>query len=98
MAINNKQIQGIISICRKAGYLIVGADNLKGYTQKLYLILYEKNSGKNLVKIAKNLKNQTNSNIYELENLADYTNINGCKLVAIKNKGLAEKIEKLLKE
>ena len=94
---NNKKVQGLISICKKAGYLIVGGDNLKGYTQKLYLVLYEKNSGKNLIKIANSLKSP-NTDIYELENLFDYTNIEGCKIVGIKNKGLADQIQKLLKE
>lgn len=95
---NKEKIKGLISVSRKAGYLIIGADNLKGYTQKIYLILMEKSSGKNLIKTAKNLKQNTNANLYEVDCLYDYTNIEGCKLVAIKNKGLAEQIEKLLKE
>lgn len=98
MQIIQQRIKGLISICKKAGYLIIGGDNLKGYNHKLYLILYEKNSGKNLIKIVNNLKEQTDAVSYELENLFDYTNIQGCKIVAVKNKGLANQIEKLLKE
>ena len=98
MSVKIEKIKGLVSICKKAGYLIVGGDNLKGYTQKIYLLLCEKDCGKNLFKIANNLKQQTNANLYVLENLAQYTNIEGCRLVAIKNKGLAEQIEKLLKE
>ena len=94
---NKKRIQGLISISKKAGYLIVGTDNLKGYSQKLYLVLYEKESGRNLVKTAQSLKGP-NTAVYELENLFDYTNITGCKIVAIKNKGLSDQIQKLLKE
>lgn len=95
---NEKKIAGIVSVCRKAGYLVLGGDNLKGYSQKIYLILIDKQSGKNLKKIAAKLQNDTGASLYELENLFDFTNIQGCKLVAIKNKGLSDKIEKLLKE
>ena len=98
MQIIKQKIKGLISICKKAGYLIIGTDNLKGYKQKLYLLMYEKQSGKNLIKIVNNIKQQTNVTIFELENLNEYTNIEGCKIVGIKNKGLADQIEKLLKE
>lgn len=95
---DNQKILGLISICRKAGYLLLGGDNLKGYKQKVYLILIDKQSGKNLKKIAENLKNNTNASLYEIQDLPQLTNILGCKLVAIKNKGLSEKIEHMLKE
>lgn len=95
---NEQKIAGLISICRKAGYLVLGGDNLKGYTHKVYLVLLDSQAGKNTKKIATKLQVDTNANLYELDNLASITNISNCKLVAIKNKGLSDKIEQLLKE
>ena len=95
---NEQKISGLISICRKAGYLVLGGDNLKGYTHKIYLVLLDSQAGKNTKKIATKLQMDTNANLYEIDNLATITNILRCKLVAIKNKGLSEKIEQLLKE
>lgn len=93
-----EKIKGYISIANKAGYLIIGADNLKGYHKKLYLVLADSASGKNLLKIANNLKQNLNAELFILDNLETYTGINNCKIVGIKNKGISEEIIKLIKE
>lgn len=90
------KIKGYVNIANKANYLIIGADNLKQHNKKLYLILADTNSGKNLIKIV-NAKSDTVPVIF-LENLYLYTGIENCKIVGIKNLGLSEQILKIVKE
>ena len=33
------RLKGIVGIANKAGYIVFGADNLKQYTKKLYLVV-----------------------------------------------------------
>ena len=40
------KIRGYLNISQKAGYIIWGGDNLKDYTKKLYLVLYNPNCQK----------------------------------------------------
>ena len=89
------KIKGYINISHKAGYLIIGGEKLKGYTKKLYLILYDKNSLKNTLKIIENFKNK-NIPIKEVENLEELTSIKNCKIIGFKNKNLSELILSLL--
>lgn len=81
----------------RAGYVIWGTDNLKGYTHKLYLILYREDFGKTIEKTL----NSFNDDIpkYKLE-INDFNAVVGtdkCKILAIKNKGLSEQIISLLR-
>ncbi len=93
----NEKIKGYISIAKKAGYLILGADNLKGYNKKLYLVLADKEGGKNLLKIADSLKEQTKDQVYFVDNLETLSQIYNCKILGIKNLGISEQIIKLLR-
>lgn len=90
------QISGYINICRKAGYLIVGSDNLKGYNKKLYLVIFDKSAQKNTMKVVLGLE-QKNITTFEVENLENLTKIKNCKIIGIKNKDLSELILNLLK-
>lgn len=90
-----KKIKGYISIANKAGYLIIGADNLKSYNKKLYLLLADSNSGKNLLKIL-DRKNEIPQ--FVVDNLFEFTGIENCKIVGIRNLGLSNQIIKLIKE
>lgn len=93
----NERVKGYVSIANKAGYLIVGADNLKGYHKKLFLVLADETGGKNLLKVAQYLKQNLNIELFVLKNLESYTGIEGCKIVGIKNKGISDEIIKLLR-
>jgi len=92
---SKNKIKGYINIANKAGYLIIGADNLKNYNKKLYLMLADKTAGKNLFKIA-NLKHDIPLVI--LDDFFDYVGIENCKIIGIKNLGLSQEILKIVKE
>ena len=92
------KINGYLSIARKGGNVILGSDNLKGYTKKLYLILIDKNAGKNAMKIAENLAKEKEIEITQIENLPEILGQINCKVCGIKNKNLSEIIFNLIKE
>ena len=87
------KIKGMLGIAQKAGALIRGGDNLDGYEKKLYLALMDTTAGKSTRKIADRLKEKCK--IIEVEDLTDLVG-RECKLVALKNKGISEAIEKLI--
>ncbi len=89
------KLKGYINISHKAGYLIIGSDNLKSYNKKLYLVLYDKSAQKNTLKIVEKLK-EKQIDIIVLENLEELTSIKNCKILGLKNKNLSELIKKLL--
>ena len=80
---------GYINISRKAGYLIIGSEKLKGYSKKIYLAIYDDSAQKNTLKVVDELKNK-NIPILAVDNLEEITNIKNCKIVGIKNKELSE--------
>lgn len=93
------KLKGLIGIANKAGYVIFGADNLKNYTKKLYLLVKAKETGNSITKIVNNLKNERSVDFVEIENqkLCEITNSQNCKLIGIKNKGLSEEILKVIR-
>ena len=92
---NIAALKGYLNIARKAGYLIVGGEKLCDYDKKLYLVLYDKNSQKNTMKIVHKLE-EKNLNCIEVENLSDIICIQNCKIAGIKNKNLSDIIYILL--
>ena len=91
-----KKIKNYIDIASRAKYVIYGADNLKGYTHKLYLVLYRQDFGKTIQKVLNELNNLP-SFMLNTEDFNFITNLQNCKLLAIKNKGLAEQITNYLR-
>ena len=93
------KIKGLLNISNKAGYLIIGADNLKGYTKKLYLIIQSDAGGKNLSKIVNETKNNTCCETIILcdSDFKDIVSISNCKVVGLKNKGISEEVLKYLR-
>ena len=96
---NYLKIKGLINIANKAGYLIIGTDSLKVYKKKLYLILMSNDAGSSTIRNANFVKQDTNCEIITLTNdvFNKVVNIKNCKIIAIKNKGLAEEIKKYLR-
>jgi len=94
--LEQEKLNGYINICRKAGYLIIGSEKLKGYNKKLYLALYDISAQKNTLKVVDEIKNK-NIQVIAVENLEKLTNIKNCKIVGIKNKDLSEIIINCLK-
>ena len=92
------KVSGLISIAKKAGYVIVGQDKLSGYDKKLYLILMDKSAGKSLVREMSFLSQKKNLHLQIVEDLENLVTIKNCKVIGIKNKALSEKIiESMLK-
>lgn len=92
-----KTLNGIINICRKAGYLIIGGENIKNNPHKMYLILIDKSSGNSLKREINYLLVSRNIPFLEVKGLANMIGIENCKAVAIKNKALSDEILKMIK-
>lgn len=93
------KIKGLVNISNKAGYLIIGADNLKKYNKKLYLILYSNDSGKSIQKVVNNQKLLTNCDTFEIEaqDFSKIVSIENCKIIGLKNLGLSKEIIKVIR-
>ena len=85
--LNREKIKNYLGLSRKARYLIIGADNLKNYDKKLYLILKDSSSSKTIEKVSQKFKDVET---FEVDNLGNLVSIENCKIVGIKNLGLSE--------
>lgn len=95
---NLDRIKGYVGIANRANYIIFGADNLKGYSHKLYLVIYREDYGKTIYKTIENFKRRELPCIVLNNDDFNYiTGISTCKLFAIKNKGISEQIIKILR-
>ena len=88
--------KGYLNIAHKGGYLIIGIDKLDGYDKKLYLTLLDSAVGKTGEKIAQRLS-ERGVNVLRVDNLEELSSIKNCKILAVKNKNLADIIIELLK-
>ena len=93
---NRDKAKGYLGIARKAGYLIIGADNLKKYTQKMYILLVDMMSSNNLNKIVNKFQ-EKGVQVILVEKLSELIEIDNCKIVGVKNNGLALEIIKHLR-
>lgn len=91
------KIKGLISIARKAGYVIIGRENLMEYTKKLYLLLVDSTAGNSLKREMNFISNSKNVPLLEVENLGELTSIDNCKAIGLKNKAMSDSIEKCIK-
>ena len=93
------KIKNLVGIANKAGYVIFGADNLNGYNKKLYLLIKAKEVGNGIVKLWQRMLENPNIQHIELENdiVQQITNSENCRIFAIKNKGLADEIIKVIR-
>ena len=91
--LDRNKLKEYLGICNKAGYLIIGADNLKKYNKKLYLLVVDAMVSKNLQKVIDKFQVIGVQNCL-VENLSDLVEIENCKIVGIKNHGLAQEILK----
>ncbi|MBP3431850.1 MAG: hypothetical protein J6K39_03245 [Clostridia bacterium] len=91
------KLNGLISIARKAGFCVIGQDNLKGFDKKLHLIVLDKSAGDSLVREMTFLSNKKNCSLLTVDGLEEVTAIKNCKVIGIKNKDLSEMIEKEIK-
>lgn len=92
----NNNIGGLISIARKAGYVIIGQNNLLGYDKKLFLILLDNTAGNSLSREMNFLSKNRDIPLIVLDKLAELAAIENCKVIGIKNKAISENIIKCL--
>ena len=91
------KLEGLIGIARKAGFVIVGGDNLSTYTKKLYLVIIDKTAGTSLKRQMGYVAKDRQIPLYETENLGSIVGIESCKAIGLKNKALSDQIERCLK-
>ncbi len=91
------KLKSYLNICKKANYLVIGGEKLENYKHKLYLVLYDKSSQKNTLKIVEKIKTR-NITTLQIENLGKILDIDTCKIVGIKNKNLSEIINNIINE
>ena len=90
-------IAGLIGIARKAGYVVVGGENLSTYTKKLYLLLLDLSAGNSLKREVNFAASKRRIPVLVVEGLGKIVGIDSCKAIGIKNKAFSEQIEKMLK-
>ena len=90
-------VNGLISIARKAGYVIIGLENLKGYDKKMYLLLVDKTAGSSLSREMNFLAKTKNIPLIQVDNLGSLVAIENCKAVGLKNKAISENLIESLK-
>ncbi len=91
-------LTGLISIARKGGFVIIGQDNLLNYNKKLFLILLDVTAGKSLKREMNFLSKDREIPLFVIENLADVSKIENCKVIGIKNKIFSDKIIDILQQ
>lgn len=92
--INNQKVKGYISIANKAGYLIIGSQRLENYKKKLYLLLIDDTATKNILKIADAFDGVEK---IKISSLSELSQIQNCKILGVKNKGISDEIIKNLR-
>ena len=86
---DREKIKGYLGIARKAGYLIIGVDNLKKYNKKLYLLLADSDLSNT---INKTIASKEDVRHEIIDNLGELMSIEKCKIVGIKNHNIAMQI------
>ena len=92
----NKLIKTYLGFCIKSRAIVIGQDKLKGSKDKIYLIVYCNTASQNLTDLAIRLGEKLGCKVLNFnEPLADYTHIEGCKILGITNQSLANQIIKV---
>lgn len=93
------KVKGLVGIANKAGYLVIGADNLKNDRKKLFLVIRASDCGNGIEKVCAYSTTRTNCNIIVLQNdiLQHIIGIDTCKVFGIRNKGISDQIIELLR-
>ncbi len=92
-----KDLKGLLNISRKAGYLIIGGENIEKHTQKMFVIVLDEKSGNSLKREMTHISNERKIPLLFVQDLEKLIGIENCKAVALKNKALSEEIIKIIK-
>lgn len=94
--INLQKVNGYINIANRGGFVIWGTDGLKGYTHKLYSIIYREDFGKTIEKTLNRFP-LIPAVMLSVEDFNIAVGTDNCKILAIKNKGISDKVINILR-
>ena len=95
---DRQKIEGYLNIAKKAGYLLIGGDNIENailHKRKIYLVLYEPSIQNNSLKIIRKAEDRSILT-KSLEGISNYIKIKNCKIIALKNKNLSDIIYNII--
>ena len=92
----NKLIKTYLGFSIKSRAIVIGQDRLKASKDKIYLVIYCTTASQNLKDLGIRMAEKHKCKALCLdENLQDYTNLDGCKVLGLTNSSLAEAIIKV---
>ena len=91
----NKLIRTYLGFSIKSRAIVIGQDRLKVNNGKIYLIVYCSTASQNLKDLTIRLANKFKCKAIMLDDMEDYTNISGCKVLGLTNESLANAIIKV---
>ena len=92
----NRLIKTYLGFCIKSRAIVIGQDRLKISKEQIHLIVYCSTASQNLKDLIVRLADKFKCKALLLdEKLEDYTSIEGCKVMGITNKSLADQIIKV---
>lgn len=92
----NKLIKTYLGFCIKSRAIVIGQDRLKVNKGPIHLIVYCPTSSQNLKDLTTRLADKFKCKALVMdETLEEYTSIDGCKVMGITNKSLADQIIKV---
>lgn len=92
----NRLIKTYLGFCIKSRAIVIGQDRLKANKEPIHLIVYCSTASQNLKDLVERLADKFKCKALLLdEKLEDYTSIEGCKVMGITNKSLADQIIKV---
>lgn len=95
---DRQKIEGYLNIAKKAGYLLIGGENIENailHKRKIYLVLYEPSIQNNSLKIIRKAEERSILT-KSLEGISNYIKIKNCKIIALKNKNLSDIIYNII--
>lgn len=94
----NNDLKGLFSLSRKAGYTVIGLENLLKYEKRLYLLIVDESAGKSLMREMNFLSNKRQIPLAVLPEVEKMIGIQNCKAIGIKNKKFTELISDKIQE
>ena len=92
----NKLIKTYLGFSIKSRAIVIGQDRIKVYKDKIHLIVYCPTATQNLKDLIGRMSEKFKcSAVLMDEKLEDYTGIEGCKVLGLTNKSLADAIIKI---
>ena len=87
------KLESYLGLCRKSGQIVIGQDNLKKFSKKINLLVISNTASDNLIDLAKRLADKFNCKLIQPNlPLEQVSHIDGCKIVGLTLKSLADAI------